>query len=112
MKKTLLTLALAAMAVMGAATTAQAQTQTASAKANAQKQTPPTGAVGGVFRVSDTRRVWFSQGNLQFRTTGKHRCADGTEQTGTWRFSEKQYEFAGNSADVGPAYTEWFGTFA
>lgn len=69
------------------------------------------GAAGGVFRVSDTKRVYFSQGNLQFRTTGKHRCADGTEQTDTWRFAEKQYGFAGNSADVGPACTEWFGTF-
>lgn len=101
MKKTLLTLALLAMTLAGAAN-AGAQTS----------PTPPTGAAGGVFRVSDTKRVYFSQGNLQFRTTGKHRCADGTEQTGTWRFSEKQYEFAGNSADVGPAYTEWFGTFA
>ncbi len=101
MKKSLLTFALLVLTIAGATKTANAETPNV-----------PTGAAGGVFRVSDTRRVWFSQGNLQFRTTGKHRCADGTEQTGTWRFAEKQYGFAGNSADVGPAYTEWFGTFA
>lgn len=125
---------LAAGALAGATTMAQAQTSADPARANATMsarnakagtQTPaaqaqakasaatlPAGAAGGVFRVSETGRVYFSQGNLQFITTGKHRCADGTEQIGTWRFAEKQYGFAGNSADVGPACTEWFGTFA
>ena len=103
---------LAAGALAGVSARANTPAPAAQAQAKASAATLPAGAAGGVFRVSETGRVYFSQGNLQFITTGKHRCADGTEQIGTWRFAEKQYGFAGNSADVGPACTEWFGTFA
>lgn len=38
----------------------------------------PTGAVNGQFSVSDTKKVYFSQGNLQY--------------VGTWQFAERQWE--------------------
>ena len=38
----------------------------------------PTGAVNGQFSVSDTKKVYFSQGNLQY--------------VGTWQFAEHQWE--------------------
>lgn len=38
----------------------------------------PTGAVNGQFSVSDTKKVYFSQGNLQY--------------VGTWQFAELQWE--------------------
>lgn len=46
----------------------------------------PTGAVNGQFSVSDTKKVYFSQGNLQY--------------VGTWQFAELQWErFGANQRD-------------
>ena len=39
----------------------------------------PEGALKGVFSVSSTKKVYFSQGNLQYRAS-----------TNTWRFADKQ----------------------
>ena len=47
---------------------------------------PPTGAIAGLFSVSATNQVWFSQGNLQYKAS-----------TNTWRFGINQYDFVGNS---------------
>lgn len=44
----------------------------------------PTGAINGKFSVSAGRRVYFSQGNLQYKAS-----------TGTWRFAEHQWDFVG-----------------
>nr|ANG65667.1 hypothetical protein [uncultured bacterium G1] len=40
----------------------------------------PTGAINGLFSVSSTKQVYFSQGNLQY-----------TKSTSTWSFMEHQY---------------------
>ena len=59
---------------------------------------PPTGAINGVFSVSPSKQVWFSQGNLQYNAAqGSHQCADGTTKQGTWRFAEKQWHFVGGT---------------
>lgn len=59
---------------------------------------PPTGAINGVFSVSPTKQVWFSQGNLQYNAAqGSHQCSDGTTKQGTWRFAEKQWHYVGGS---------------
>lgn len=53
------------------------------------------GAIMAAFSVSDSTKVYFSQGNLQYNATlGSHLCADGTTKPGTWRFAENQWETA------------------
>ena len=44
----------------------------------------PDGVVPGLFSVSATQRVLFSQGNLQYQAS-----------TNTWRFAEHQYDYVG-----------------
>lgn len=46
--------------------------------------TPPIGAINGLFSVSPTKQVWFSQGNLQYKASSK-----------TWRFAEEQWHYVG-----------------
>ena len=47
------------------------------------------GALPGAFSVSATKKVYFSQGNLQYRKSTK-----------VWRFGEYQYSFVGNDRDA------------
>ena len=47
------------------------------------------GALPGAFSVSATKKVYFSQGNLQYRRSTK-----------VWRFGEYQYSFVGNDRDA------------
>ena len=52
----------------------------------------PTGAINGLFSVSATQQVYFSQGNLQYKAS-----------TNTWRFAINQWDCVG-----GTIYgTEW-----
>ncbi len=44
----------------------------------------PDGVLPGLFSVSATRQVRFSQGNLQYQAS-----------TNTWRFAEHQYDYVG-----------------
>ena len=44
----------------------------------------PDGALPGLFSVSATQQVYFSQGNLQYQAS-----------TDTWRFAEHQYDYVG-----------------
>ena len=44
----------------------------------------PDGALPGLFSVSATKQVHFSQGNLQYQAS-----------TNTWRFAEHQYDYVG-----------------
>ena len=44
----------------------------------------PDGALPGLFSVSATKQVYFSQGNLQYQAS-----------TNTWRFAEHQYDYVG-----------------
>lgn len=45
----------------------------------------PIGAIDGLFSVSPTQKVYFSQGNLQYQAS-----------TNTWRFAEHQWDFVGS----------------
>ena len=61
------------------------------------KNTPSyikNGALPGVFSVSDTKQVKFSQGNLQYQAS-----------TDTWRFAENQYDYVNN--DVWSGMEGW-----
>ena len=53
----------------------------------------PTGAVPGLFSVSETTQVYFSQGNLQYQAS-----------TDTWRFAENQYDYVGGLSTNGQLY--------
>ncbi len=46
----------------------------------------PVGAIDGLFSVSATQQVYFSQGNLQYQAS-----------TNTWRFAEHQYDYVGDA---------------
>lgn len=72
------------------------------------------GALNGEFSVSATKKVRFSQGNLQFNAAlGTHQCADGTTKQGTWRFAENQYDTAGMDNDTSdPTTSNWKDIFA
>ena len=50
----------------------------------------PDGALPGLFSVSATKQVYFSQGNLQYQASTK-----------TWRFAEHQYDYVGTQTDYG-----------
>lgn len=52
----------------------------------------PEGAIDGLFSVSPTQKVYFSQGNLQYQAS-----------TNIWRFAENQWDFVGN-AEFGNVY--------
>ena len=56
----------------------------------------PTGAIDGLFSVSDSTQVFFSQGNLQYI---------GSAMTPYWKFADQQWDYFGtttgqNSSDV------------
>ena len=51
----------------------------------------PAGALPGVFSVSATKKVHFSQGNLQATS----RSRDSRDYS--WRFAENQYDYIGNA---------------
>lgn len=53
----------------------------------------PTGAINGLFSVSDTKQVYFSQGNLQYQAS-----------TNTWKFAEHQYDYVGFGEYAGNVY--------
>lgn len=53
----------------------------------------PIGAINGLFSVSTTKQVWFSQGNLQYRAS-----------TSTWRFATNQWDYVGTQIDDGDGY--------
>ncbi len=53
----------------------------------------PDGALPGLFSVSATQQVFFSQGNLQYQAS-----------TNTWRFAEHQYDYVGTQTSDGFGY--------
>ncbi len=53
----------------------------------------PDGALPGLFSVSATQQVYFSQGNLQYQAS-----------TNTWRFAEHQYDYVGTQTSDGFGY--------
>ncbi len=59
------------------------------------------GALPGVFSVSDTKQVKFSQGNLQYQAS-----------TDTWRFAEHQYDYIGeDNENISSTYSGWIDLF-
>ena len=63
----------------------------------------PQGAIDGVFSVSPTERVYFSQGNLQYQISSD-----------TWSFAEKQYDIIGegNTDSISPYFKGTIDLFA
>lgn len=57
----------------------------------------------GYFSVSDTKKVCFSTGNLQWTSTGNHAVQGGGTVAGTFRFAEHQYDVIGIGAGSGNA---------
>ena len=61
----------------------------------------PDGALPGLFSVSATQRVYFSQGNLQYQAS-----------TDTWRFAEHQYDYVGSdNRSISSTYSGWIDLF-
>ena len=61
----------------------------------------PTGAINGLFSVSATQQVWFSQGNLQYKASD-----------GIWRFATNQYDYIGNAnSNISSSYSGWIDLF-
>ena len=62
----------------------------------------PTGAINGLFTInSNGDKVWFSQGNLQYRAS-----------TNTWRFAANQYDYIGNdNSNISQTYSGWIDLF-
>ena len=54
----------------------------------ATKKIIKNGAITAEFSVSGTKRVYFSQGNLQYQAS-----------TGIWRFAENQWDFVGTHSN-------------
>lgn len=61
----------------------------------------PTGAVDGLFSVSETLQVYFAQGNLQYQAS-----------TNTWRFAENQWDYIGSdNTHISEYYDGWIDLF-
>ena len=61
----------------------------------------PYGGLPGLFSVSASQRVWFSKGNLQYKSS-----------INTWRFAPNQYDYVGDSnANISSTYSEWIDLF-
>lgn len=55
----------------------------------------------GTFSVSDTLKVHFSPGNLQYQAS-----------TNTWRFAEHQYDYVGDdNSNISSTYSGWIDLF-
>lgn len=59
------------------------------------------GILSGAFSVAADKQVHFSQGNLQYQAS-----------TGTWRFTENQYDMIGSdNANISASYSGWIDLF-
>ena len=57
--------------------------------------------IRGKFSVSADKRIYFSQGNLQYQAS-----------TGTWRFAEHQYDMIGSdNSNISSSYSGWIDLF-
>ena len=72
----------------------------------------PIGGISGLYSVSDNLKVYFSQGNLQFNTTGTHTIAGGGTRSGTWQFAPHQYDMLSDgNLNASSTYTGWIDLF-
>lgn len=61
----------------------------------------PTGAINGLFSVSQSKKVLFSKGDLQYQAS-----------TATWRFAENQWDYIGNNnSNISSSYSGWIDLF-
>ena len=69
---------------------------------NTLRETPPTGAINGLFTVNKSGySVYFAKGNLQYRASDK-----------VWQFAANQYDFIGeNNNYISPSYNSWIDLF-
>lgn len=59
------------------------------------------GKLNGWFSVSKTKKIQFSQGNLQYQAS-----------TNTWKFAENQWDFCGkDNENISPIYDGWIDLF-
>jgi hypothetical protein len=59
------------------------------------------GVLSGLFSVSETEQIRFSQGNLQYQAS-----------TNTWRFAENQYDVIGtDNSNISDSYDGWIDLF-
>ena len=72
------------------------------------------GAMMAPFSVSATKKVYFSQGNLEYNVMqGTHQCVDGTTKKGAWRFAENQWDIIGeDNRNISSSYNGWIDLFA
>ena len=68
---------------------------------NSLNFTPNAGRLNGLFSVSPTKQVYFSQGNLQFQAS-----------TGTWCLAPNQYNYVGSAnSNISSTYSGWIDLF-
>lgn len=61
----------------------------------------PEGSLNGLFSISDTQKVYFSQGNLQYQAS-----------INTWRFAENQWDIiGGDNSNISSNYNSWIDLF-
>ena len=59
------------------------------------------GVLPGLFSVSETEQIRFSQGNLQYQAS-----------TNSWRFAENQYDIIGaDNSNISDSYDGWIDLF-
>ena len=58
-------------------------------------------AINGLFSVSSSQQVYFSQGNLQYKASNN-----------TWRFATNQYDYIGDAnSNISSSYNGWIDLF-
>ncbi len=68
--------------------------------ANFRTATPP-GTLSGLYSVSSSKKVYFSEGNLQYQAS-----------TNTWRFAPNQYDYiAAANSNISSSYSGWIDLF-
>ena len=114
MKKFLLTVLSLAL-IMAVSCTKEENSENSSTTSPEEQgqQTFSNGLLPGEFSVSNTKKVKFSQGNLQYTTTGSHAVASGGSVSGTWRFAEHQWDTIGSANNnKSSTYTGWIDLFS
>ncbi len=92
---------LAAMTIVLVACSDRNEPSSDSGSTNASNQTSIDGTLSGLFSVSATKQVQFSQGNLQYQAS-----------TDTWRFAENQYDLIGSdNSNISASYSGWIDLF-
>lgn len=68
---------------------------------NGNENSNDNGAIKAAFSVSADKKVYFSQGNLQYQAS-----------TSTWRFAENQYDMIGeDNSNISESYEGWIDLF-